>query len=295
MKEVLLPRNAAHYSVKSVVAALRPTVTTHDRVVVDWDRNQWIDPAGLVLLTAYLIHVQRVDGATVEFRNFSRDSWAARMGIKVLSDMDDDYPYRRRRPRDRFVEMRRLRREDEYADFSQQVPQVLRLGGIAAELAEYSLREMLTNVGEHAWSPCNAVVAAQHYPNQGDNGRTVYAVADTGHGIVRKVRERHAGVDTAVDAIEMAMRPGFTTSTDEHRNAGLGLPISREMAVRSGGTFRVLSGSALVLHNRDGRYPSAVESWQGTAVFGTLPAYADVSAADVIDQVLTDREATNGG
>lgn len=217
------------------------------------------------------------------------------MGIQPLSGLEDDYPYRRRSPGDRFVEMNRLRGEDEYVEFAERVPRVLRLDGAAAGLAEYSLREMLTNVGEHAWSPCNAIVACQHYPHQREDGRTVYAVADTGQGIVQKVRRRDATVTDDVQAIEVAMTPGFTTSTDEHRNAGLGLPVSREMAVQSVGTFRVMSAEALVLHNQDGMQATEVRPWQGTVVVGTLPAHADVSAADVIERVLARRETEDGG
>lgn len=293
VKRITLSSNMGYQSVFAALQQVQASEYDDERIIVDWRYNRWMDPTGLTLLAAHLVTARRRYGADIEFENFDPSCYPARMGIKLLCGLEDDYPMRRRPGADRFVEMRQIRRASDHPDYAAEISEILRLEGVGPQLSEYSLTEMLGNVHAHAFSPCNAIVACQHYPGLDENGTTIYAVADTGNGIISNVR----GVDATLsdeEAMWKAMEPRFTTSVRE-RHSGLGLPISAAIAVNSGGSFRVLSDDVMLHLEAGERNAYRVPRWPGTLVIGVIPAGTELQLADLVNEVFTRREAYNGG
>ncbi len=103
----------------------------------------------------------------------------------------------------------------------------------------YCLREVIRNVFEHARIDTCAI-AAQRY-----GGSIEVAIADTGIGILRSLRERFEDLPSDPDALEMALQPGVSrvAATDDSGwgNSGFGLYVLSELG-RQAGSFDLLSG-----------------------------------------------------
>jgi len=74
----------------------------------------------------------------------------------------------------------------------------------ARDLVSYCLEEILRNVDEHADSPVNALLQAQFYSATGE---AVFAIGDTGRGILHSLRQWHQNLEDDEEALRYALRP----------------------------------------------------------------------------------------
>lgn len=290
MKRVTLPPFLTRTDFPEILDRLRVSETVDDRLVVDWSDVRFSDPAGHVIVAAYVVTETR-DGTDIEFEGFDPAGYRARMRIQEVCGLPDEYPFARRNPDDRFTEVERLRDESESADFAQRAVEVLRVAEPVQDISFYSLREILTNVHEHTFSPCNAIGACQFYHDLRDGTPgVVYAVADMGPGIPSEVRQIEP-VKTAAEAVDLAMEPGFSTAADRRANPGLGLTVARAVATRTGGTLRVVTDDVVVRYREDGAWDQTTVGWKGTVVAGTIPAEPGTTLEDVLGEI---RDSTTG-
>jgi hypothetical protein len=110
---------------------------------------------------------------------------------------------------------------------------------------KYVISELVRNALEHAASPVGAFACAQFYS---DTSRVSFGVADSGIGIHGSMSRSHPTA-TAMDAIQLALRPGITGTTPRYGgteyNAGAGLFFTKAIAQASRNFFVIYSGDAL--------------------------------------------------
>lgn len=278
MKHVQLPRFPTWYNIRGLLTRLQPNQAADGRLVIDWSQVRFSDPAGLVLVAAYCVTEAR-RGTQLDFWNFDPTGYEARMRIKPMCGLADDYRFSRRRPGRRFTDLHRVTGERQSAEYAAEAVRVMQLSNPAVRtLADYSLREILDNVHAHAFSPCNAIAASQLYENR---SQVVYAVADTGRGIPALVRQR-VGPCSAAEAIRRAAEPGFTTVAGPRGHMGLGLTVSKEIAAQAGGRFAILSDDAFVTWEDDAANELQTAGWHGTGVIGIIGTDTAVTLQDVL-------------
>jgi hypothetical protein len=143
---------------------------------------------------------------------------------------------------------------------------------------QYVLGELLENALTHArgrgHNDAIAWVAAQYYPKK----RVVrLAVVDDGCGF-RKSLEGHSALasDTHFAAIEAALQPRVSRNREvglggDSTNQGVGLTVTRQIALSAGGSIALFSGDAWLMdHVERQREPRTIPVWQGVGVFVEL-------------------------
>jgi hypothetical protein len=150
----------------------------------------------------------------------------------------------------------------------------------AANLLSYALEEVLRNVDDHADSPTNALLHAQRYQKTDE---VVVAIADTGRGILRSLRERYHELEGDADALSEALKPGVSCrNTRKGVNQGVGLTATASMIRGVGGTFQVVSGRALLTSRPEGTIVAETTGqWPGVLVVFRVKGRDDIDWARV--------------
>ena len=165
-----------------------------------------------------------------------------------------------------------LRDQSEIEAFLARLGPVLHVPDAATtEAASYCLSELLRNVFEHSGSELGAYVAAGYFPR---TDRVTIGVVDTGVTIPRHVSRTWEGPVDSRQALEMALEPGASGSTDRERNAGLGLYMTRRLVALMGGKFWAYTDGLCARDDGEievGRRTSLVieskdSGWSGTCV-----------------------------
>jgi hypothetical protein len=173
----------------------------------------------------------------------------------------------------------------------------------AADALNYVMKELSRNVLQHAQSPVGGVAMAQHFPNR---RALQVTLCDLGIGILKSLEPRYPELRTDLEGIRMAVLPhasGAPISTgpyaDPQENAGLGLFFCREIAWRTGGSFWLASGSALLgirgdldsVWNSNPQTPERVYRtigpWPGTAVVVDFPTEGVDDFAEILKSCRT--------
>jgi anti-sigma regulatory factor (Ser/Thr protein kinase) len=147
---------------------------------------------------------------------------------------------------------------------------------------EWSLLEIMDNVLNHANSPDGGFVQMGVFTN---TRRFAFCVVDSGKGIKESLSEKYKTLQSDRAAIEMAVRAGVTRNEDVGQ--GNGLSGSLNLAIRTDGWFRVVSGTASV-EWKDGqiekREHSQKESYFGTVVDIQIPYDKDFDLAQILNE-----------
>ncbi|MBU4556295.1 MAG: DUF4325 domain-containing protein [Actinobacteria bacterium] len=102
---------------------------------------------------------------------------------------------------------------------------------------EWSVNEITDNVLNHADCPDGGLIQVTTYP---DNHRVVFAVGDSGRGILASLSEGMPDLETDSQAIGEAVKAGVTRSPQAGQ--GNGLAGTLRVATTSGGGFALTSG-----------------------------------------------------
>jgi len=105
------------------------------------------------------------------------------------------------------------------------------------------INELMTNGFDHSESTVGCYVCAQWYPTQ-KNLRISFA--DGGIGIFQSLKRSRLfpNINTDVEAIKLAVKPGITTR--EERRGGFGLDYIRRYVRNNNGTLTIISGEGKV-------------------------------------------------
>jgi len=156
------------------------------------------------------------------------------------------------------------------AEYCQQNDRMTR-DGIVVPLA-YMLAELVENSLTHArgkgFGHAEAWIASQYY-STGDLIRL--AIVDNGCGFLKSLHA-HSSVQPKIHmaAIRAAFLPGVSCNRNvgivrDSLNAGLGLTVSRDIAIRSGGAVWAGSGDTWIAHpGREDDTAKRISSWQGS-------------------------------
>lgn len=152
-------------------------------------------------------------------------------------------------------------------------------GDVLAAL-EWSLTEICDNVINHAESMTGGFLQVIAYPG---NELVAFTVADSGKGILNSLREGIPTLMNDLEAIEQAIRVGVTRNKDAGQ--GNGLAGSSRIALMTGGSFDILSGSSrLLLQNDSNKNETVNETWQfgGTCISGQIVMSHDFSMVEAL-------------
>lgn len=270
--------------VMKLIAAIDPMAET--TVVIDAGQLEFAEPLPLCLLAAQLSNLQRLGGrATIE--RLRRPVAERLERMNVLRDWITSRPPSKS-PAHNFsgLQVAQASCIDEAnvianslaeriakfapAAFCQQNSSMTR-DGIVHPLG-YMLTELLENALTHGrgkgFGHASAWIAAQYYPS-GDLVRL--AIVDNGCGFLKSLHG-HSAVQPKnhAAATRAAFIPGVSCNRSvgimrDSLNAGLGLTVSRDITIRSGG--KVWAGSGDMWIAQPGREDDAakrISAWQGS-------------------------------
>jgi hypothetical protein len=149
---------------------------------------------------------------------------------------------------------------------------------------EWSINEITDNVLNHSNSRIGGLV---HVFTQANNKRLQFIVADAGRGIPATLRDYYPQIPDDIDALQNAIKEGYTSKPDD--NQGNGLYGSYRVCSVSGGSFRILSGHAVLTHYYEPRQETPVTRFSNSSIpfSGTLvSAEIDYSVPNLVATAL---------
>jgi len=268
-----------------------------DRIAIDAKALTYVDPAGLCTLGCILRKLDTLD-ISIELANLDEEmaAYLERMDLfrncRVINAPEEAGARRDRT--DSLVELRCVANVAEIEDCARRLAQTMvgavrgmRLDDRPDEMTgksdvdrfeqplQYVLGELLENALTHArargHNDANAWVAAQYYPKK---HLVRLAVVDDGCGFLESLRGHSAlASDTHFAAIKAALQPRVSRNRDvalggESANEGVGLTVTRQIALSTGGAIALFSGNSWIIdHQENRREAREVSSWQGVGVF----------------------------
>lgn len=257
-----------------------------DTVMIDAEELEFAEPLPLCLLAAQLSNLQRLGGkASIEKL---RQPVADRLErMNVLRDWIEARPASRS-PAHNFAALQVARANciDDANDIANSLAQkiaqfvppefchhneTMTRDGVVHPLG-YMLTELLDNSLTHGrgkgFAHASAWIAAQYY-SSGDLIRL--AIVDNGCGFLKSLHD-HSAVEPKnhMSAIRAAFMPGVSCNRSvglvrDSLNAGLGLTVSRDIALRSNGAVWAGSGDAWIEQpGREEETAKRVQPWQGS-------------------------------
>lgn len=221
--------------------------------------SRWtnIHPACLVFAAALALKVGK-DNAKIIGDIPTSVGYLDRMGLYDFLSTDTPFSNNAREEAGRFVPITVIRNAADQSKFISNMIPLLHLPEDKSDIIKYIIGELVRNVLEHAQALNGAVVAAQYYRK---SNRIGIGICDTGIGIWKSMNSVwHPKTD--LDAIELALTPGITGTTNKEGgtsdNAGAGLFYIKSMAKMSRSYFVIYSGRGeytLLKHDKRTKHP----------------------------------------
>lgn len=253
------------------------TACDENPCTIDLRRASWIDAFAVVAIATHIEQNHRRGRPTVlappeddrvsaYLNRIGLGEVAGEHGVEIQGHLKKP---RRRRKADRLVALQRV---DDDPDRLPELTQLVRdqllpnaNGGPTEAALSQAIEEAVGNALRHAAAETPPLLAAQAYAKTGE---VVVAVGDTGVGIPRSLRARHAVRDDG-DALRKAIRRGVTAADDSR---GDGLAELTEEVTRLGGTVVLRSGTATMqIRGRRARPPKPAMRQRGTVVGARIP------------------------
>lgn len=145
---------------------------------------------------------------------------------------------------------------------------------------EWSINEITDNVLNHAESKLGGLIQATTYVK---DRKIVFAVADSGMGILKSMKEGYPDLRTELDAIGEAVKAGVTRNPKIGQ--GNGLAGSLRITTLTGGSLEILSGNGRMktTERETTRLPIKDMSYNGTMVCGEINITEDFSISKALD------------
>jgi anti-sigma regulatory factor (Ser/Thr protein kinase) len=145
---------------------------------------------------------------------------------------------------------------------------------------EWSINEITDNVLNHSNSKHGGIIqASSHYKEK----KIVFAVADSGRGILKSMQEGYPDLRTELDAIGEAIKAGVTRNPKFGQ--GNGLAGSLKIATLTGGSFEIISGNGRFTITQEQTLRRALKGskFNGTLVSGEINIVDDFSISKALD------------
>ncbi len=145
---------------------------------------------------------------------------------------------------------------------------------------EWSINEITDNVLNHSESKFGGLIQASTYIKE---KKIVFAVADSGRGILKSMQEGYPNLRTELTAIGEAIKAGVTRNPKFGQ--GNGLAGSLRITNLTGGSLEILSGNGRlkVTEIETNRRPFKNIFYKGTLVCGEINIVEDFSISAALD------------
>lgn len=296
-----LPERVSVFNLGTLIELKNAIVASGEsKIVIDASRLRYIDPAGLCVLTVLANQLGQLD-IELELRGLEQSmaQYLERMDLFRNCHIGGAPSFTgvRRESEGRFVELQCLDAVRDIATAATRLARTLvgkiddvRLDTRPDEMTgksevdrvegplNYVLDELVENALTHAkdrgFGGARAWIAAQYYPN---SKKVRLAVVDDGCGFLESLRT-HAALkeQTHVAAIEAALQPRVSRNRDvglgrDSGNQGVGLTVTRQIAMTSGGFMTLFSGDGWIADAAGAeRERKAIPRWQGAGVYMEL-------------------------
>ena len=145
---------------------------------------------------------------------------------------------------------------------------------------EWSINEITDNVLNHSESKFGGLIQASTYIKE---QRIVFAVSDSGRGILKSMQEGFPNLRTELTAIGEAIKAGVTRNPQFGQ--GNGLAGSLRITNLTGGSLEILSGNGRlkVTERETNRKPLRNISYKGTMVCGEINIVDNFNISEALD------------
>lgn len=296
-----LPERVSVYNLGTLIELKNTIVASEEsKIVIDASRLRYIDPAGLCVLTVLANQLGHLD-IELELRGLAQQmaQYLERMDLFRNCSIGGapSFTGARRESEGRFVELQCL---DAIRDAAEAAPKLARTlvgkiddvrldtrpdemtGRSEVDLIEgplnYVLGELVENALTHAkgrgFAGARAWIAAQYYPK---SKKVRLAVVDDGCGFLESLRGHDALKEQShAAAIEAALEPRVSRNRElgagrDSVNQGVGLTVTRQIAMTSGGFMTLFSGDGWIADAVGAeRERKTIPRWQGAGVYMEL-------------------------
>ena len=145
---------------------------------------------------------------------------------------------------------------------------------------EWSINEITDNVLNHSDSVLGGLIQASTYEKE---RKIVFAVADSGRGILKSMQEGFPDLRTELDAIGEAIKAGVTRNSKYGQ--GNGLAGSLRVTTMTGGSLEILSGDGRLKVTENETLKKLLRDvyYKGTMVCGEINLIDDFSISKALD------------
>jgi anti-anti-sigma regulatory factor len=266
-----------------------------DSVVLDFAAVEFMEPWALALFASYALQLRQIAGLHVSAAldaSLPAQQYLEQMGLVELVNEG--------RARRATAQWQRSKRSTglyviaSHRDIQEFVESAEELGDgenqNALDALEYCMSELGRNAFQHAHARGTAVAIAQYFPK---DRRIQIAICDRGKGVRQSLAQLYPEIRNDDEALRLAILPHVSSAQSTgwsigSENAGLGLFYSKEIAWRTGGSFWIASGKALLgVEARPGatepmRLHRSINDLQGTAVVLDFPSKAPAELTDLL-------------
>jgi anti-sigma regulatory factor (Ser/Thr protein kinase) len=184
---------------------------------------------------------------------------------------------------DRHLVTRRFENAEEQQksvnDFMDVVLRTMRIPKDITSGLEWSINEITDNVLNHSESKHGGIIqASTHYKEN----KILFAVSDSGIGILKSMQEGYPELRTELDAIGEAIKAGVTRNSKIGQ--GNGLAGSLRITTMTGGSLEILSGNGrlTITDNKTTRKRLSPAGYDGTLVSGEINIVDDFSISEAL-------------
>ncbi len=252
-------------------------------VQIDLHAVEFVRPMSVAILLA-LLKVLKQRGVQVELVQPAQNvhEYLTRINFYEQLNVPVDYPWQRRDPTGRFIEIANPQSETAGEGVANEIVAIMAQNAPHFEQVQngiqYAFIEIVNNVFHHAQSPIHGIVCAQSYPKR---ECIEIAVVDYGCGIAQSLRAHHKFACNE-EALYLAIKPRVTGRPGY--NSGEGLFFTTEIIRANQGSMVLYSGDGGLFFNGNQMTYQAGSMWPGTIVGLTFHTNRPVITRDIFNQ-----------
>jgi anti-sigma regulatory factor (Ser/Thr protein kinase) len=256
----------------------------YKQITIDFGRVEKVFPNGILPIIC-TIDEQRANGLEIYVKLPEKDdirklfrsvNWAHFLAPEQFEKSESTY--------DKHLVTRRFETADQQKNVVDDfMDVVLRNMSIPKDIIsglEWSINEITDNVLNHSESNNGGLIQASTYVKE---QKIVFAVADSGRGILKSMQEGFPNLRTEIDAIGEAIKAGVTRNPKYGQ--GNGLAGSLRVTTQTGGSLEILSGNGRlkVTEKETVRKPTKNVFYNGTMVCGEINIVDGFSISKALD------------